>query len=74
MARCQVSWSTPGGGPAAGPGAVGTPCSLKQSRQTRRGRSGRPEVDDCSGGGVFDEQAARSPAAANRRGQRYRPH
>ena len=30
IALCQVAWSTPGGGPTAGPGAAGTPCSPKQ--------------------------------------------
>jgi len=63
MARCQVSWSTPGGGPSAGPGAVGTPCSLKQCAKPPWPVAAT-DVDGCSAGAVFDEQAASSPAAA----------
>ncbi len=73
MARCQVSWSTPGGGPAAGPGAAGTPCSLKQCAQPPW-PVGATELDDCSGGGVFAEHARTHSRRGQYRGQRSRPH
>ncbi len=63
IARCQVAWSTPGGGPTAGPGAAGTPCSLKQCAKPPW-PAGGTEVDDCCGGGVLDEHAASSPVMA----------
>jgi len=62
MARCQVVWSTPGGGPAAGPGGAGMPCSVKQCAKPPW-PVGATEGEDCSGGGVFDEHAARTPTA-----------
>ena len=73
MARCQVSWLTPGGGPDAGPGAEGTPCSLKQCAKPPWS-VGATDVDDCSGDGVFDEHAASSPAAASPAASDLTPH
>jgi len=52
MALCQVLWSTPGGGPTAGPGAAGTPCSLRQCAKLPW-LSGVADVDGCCGGGVL---------------------
>jgi hypothetical protein len=60
MASFHMAGSTPGGESAAGPGAAGTPCSLRHCAN-EPWPVGVTEVVDCCAGGL-DEHPARIPA------------
>ena len=70
MASFQVSGSTPGGGPVIGPGAAGTPCSLRHcaSEPCPVGATSDFSVVGCSAGG-FDEHSGQDARGGDACGQ-----
>ncbi len=66
IASCQWVGSTPGGGPATGPGAAGMPCSARQcASEPCSAVAGACVVGGGSGGVAPDEHAANSAAMVN---------